>query len=113
MSNQESKFDFLATRQQLGKIDGGQQKNKNYPLQPTIKFTGFLPIIFLPLSAPPYLNTNQPQYCSSTIWVFFCRVLVLISQLKNRPIGPPKLFRKVQLWRKDDITPQKHVSFEI
>jgi len=27
-SNQESKFDFLATRQQLGKIDGGQQKIK-------------------------------------------------------------------------------------
>jgi len=25
-SNQESKFDFLATRQQLGKMDGGQQK---------------------------------------------------------------------------------------
>jgi len=27
-SNQESKFDFLATRQQLGKIDKGQQKIK-------------------------------------------------------------------------------------
>jgi len=27
-SNQESKFDFLAIRQQLGKIDGGQQKLK-------------------------------------------------------------------------------------
>jgi len=27
-SNQKSKFDFLATRQQLGKIDGGQQKIK-------------------------------------------------------------------------------------
>jgi len=26
--NQESKFDFLTTRQQLGKIDGGQQKIK-------------------------------------------------------------------------------------
>jgi len=31
-------------------------------------------------------------------------VLVLIGQLKNRPIGPPKLFWKVQLWRKDDIS---------
>jgi len=28
MSNQESKFDFLATRQCLVKIDEGQQKNK-------------------------------------------------------------------------------------
>jgi len=28
MSNQESKFDFLATGQQLGKIDEGQQKIK-------------------------------------------------------------------------------------
>jgi len=27
-SNQESKFDFLATRQRLGKIDEGQQKIK-------------------------------------------------------------------------------------
>jgi len=27
-SNQKSKFDFLAIRQQLGKIDGGQQKLK-------------------------------------------------------------------------------------
>jgi len=35
-SNQESKFDFLATRQQLEKIDGGQQKLKVVgPRQPT------------------------------------------------------------------------------
>jgi len=27
-TNQESKFDFLATRSQLGKIEGGQQKIK-------------------------------------------------------------------------------------
>jgi len=36
------------------KIDGGQQKIKikNRRHQPTIKFTGFLPINSLPLSAP-------------------------------------------------------------
>jgi len=32
----------------------GTTKNKNRPHQPTIKFTRFLPINFLPLSAPPY-----------------------------------------------------------
>jgi len=31
----------------------GQQKNENCPHQLTIKFTGFLPIKFLPLLAPP------------------------------------------------------------
>jgi len=54
MSNQESKkFDFLATRQQLLKIDEGQQKIKNRPLQPTIKFAELLPTNFLPQQAPP------------------------------------------------------------
>jgi len=51
--NQESKFDFLATHQRLVKIAKGQQKIKNHLHQPTIKFTGFLPINFLPLPAPP------------------------------------------------------------
>jgi len=51
--NQESNFDFLATRQCLVKIGEGQQKIKNRPHQPTIKFTQFLPINFLPLPAPP------------------------------------------------------------
>jgi len=37
-------------------------------------------------------------------------VLVLIGQLKNRPIGPPKLFQKVQLWRKDNIP--KNLTYE-
>jgi len=54
MSNQESKFDFLATGQQLGKIDRGTTKNKNRPHQLTIKFIGFLPFNFLPLQAPPW-----------------------------------------------------------
>jgi len=53
MANQESKCDFLATHQCLGKIEEGQQKNKNSPHQLTIKFTGFLPINFLPQLAPP------------------------------------------------------------
>jgi len=46
-SNQESKFDFLATGQQL----------ENCPHQPTIKLRLFLPINFLPLLAPPYVIT--------------------------------------------------------
>jgi len=58
-SNQESKFDFLATHQCLAKIDEGTTKNKNRPRQPTIKFTRFLPISFLPLLAPPKVPTNQ------------------------------------------------------
>jgi len=53
MSNQESKFDFLATRKCLVKIERGTRKNKNRPHQPTIKFPRFLPINFLPLPAPP------------------------------------------------------------
>jgi len=32
--------------------EGQEKKNKNRPHQPTIKFTGFLPINFLPLPAP-------------------------------------------------------------
>jgi len=52
-TNQKSKFDFLATHRSLVKIDEGQQKNKNRPHQPIIKFTQFLPISFLPLPAPP------------------------------------------------------------
>jgi len=31
----------------------GTTENKNRPHQPTIKFTGFLPINFLPLPAAP------------------------------------------------------------
>jgi len=42
------------------KIDEGQQKNKNRPHQPTIKFSGFLPINFLPPLAPPYSLTDLP-----------------------------------------------------
>jgi len=46
-SNQESKFDFVATHQCLVKIDEAQQKiNKNHLHQPTIKFMDFLPILF-------------------------------------------------------------------
>jgi len=48
------KFDFLATRQMSCENWRGTTKNKNRPHQPTIKFTRFLPINFLPLSAPPY-----------------------------------------------------------
>jgi len=33
-----------------------RQQNKNRPHQPTINFTGFLPINFLPLPAPPYFG---------------------------------------------------------
>jgi len=58
MRNQN--FDFLVTGQCLVvKIDKGQQKNKNRPHQPTIKLTGFLPINFLPLPAPPYPKAGQ------------------------------------------------------
>jgi len=53
-SNQESKFDFLATRENWR----GTTKNKNHPHQPTIKFTRCLPINFLPLLAPPYQVTR-------------------------------------------------------
>jgi len=38
-------------------------------------------------------------------------VLVLIGQLKNRPIGPPKLFWKVQLWRKDNMLKSVTINF--
>jgi len=49
--NRFNQEDFLATRENCRRTT----KNKNRPHQPTTKFTGFLPIIFLPLLAPPYL----------------------------------------------------------
>jgi len=38
-----------------GVVVEGQPKNKNRRHQPTIKFTGFLPIKFLPAEAPSKL----------------------------------------------------------
>jgi len=77
-SNQESKFDFLATRQCLVKIDRGTTKNKNRPHQPTIKFTGFLPINFLPLPAPPEAKAGKITNGSwgggsKLVYLFICK----------------------------------------
>jgi len=45
-SDQESKFDFLATRQQLGKIDRGQQKIKIVRTNQQSNLGGFCQSIF-------------------------------------------------------------------
>jgi len=57
-SNQELKFDFLATRQCLVKID--KKIKSSAPADNQIY--GLLPINFLPLLAPPYAPTDNQIY---------------------------------------------------